>query len=242
MKYTITVNQSALAEYGLIYKTDWREWLIIDYLKDFVIYEHSKRIIYNNEEYIWLNYNHLMLSMPCLKLNSKSAVSVRIKKLERLGLIKTIQAPDNTLYYTFTDKMIDICFCRKKDIDRIKSRPHSQSYPHFSRPVRLTRTAPVRTGRTAQYNTNISIKNKDNNKDISFSSFLNTEEIKPQINTDEHRLEQEDNHESTKDRKHENPVKREVKGFKTLSGVWQVVENIRQRGLRKNPNKNDEIT
>jgi hypothetical protein len=224
MKYAITVNQSALAEYGLIYKTDWREWLIIDYLKDFVIYEHSKRIIYNNEEYIWLNYNHLIYHMPCLKLNCKSSVSVRIRKLEKLGLIKTIQAPDNTLYYTFTDKMIDICFCRKKDMQRLKSASVNsgshKSYPHFSRPVRLTRTAPVRTGRTAQYNTKISIKNKDNNKDISFSSFLNTEEIKPPINTDEYRLEREDNHESTKDRKHENPVKREVKGFKTLGGVW----------------------
>lgn len=193
--------------------------MIIDYLKDFVIYEHSKRIIYHNEEYIWLNYNHLLLSMPCLKLNSKSAVSVRIKKLERLGLIKTIQAPDNTLYYTFTDLIIDICFCRKKDMARIKSQQNPKSYPHFSRPVRLVRTDPVRAGRTAQYNTKISIKNKDN-KDISFVSCLKPEE--PQMETDRYR---------PKITNSINPVRKDIKGFKTLGGVWQVMEKIRQRGF-----------
>lgn len=120
MKYTITINQSALAESGLLHQTDWIEWCIIDYLKDFVLYKDSKRIRYENEEYIWLNYRHLLLNMPCLKIVSKSAISKRIRHLQELGLIKTIQATDNSLYYTITDKMIDYFFNRRKDLERVK--------------------------------------------------------------------------------------------------------------------------
>lgn len=120
MKYTITINQSALHKSGLLYQTDWMEWCIIDYLKDFVIYKKSKRIIYQNEEYIWLNYRHLLKSLPCLKVISKSTISRRIQHLVALGLIKTIQTVDNSLYYTITDKMIDYFFDRQKDWERIK--------------------------------------------------------------------------------------------------------------------------
>ncbi len=27
-----------------------------------------------------------------------------------------------------------------------------------------------------------------------------------------------------------NPIRKEVKGFKTMSGIWQVMENIKHRG------------
>jgi len=189
MKYTITINQSGLVNAGILFKTDWIEWFIIDYLKDFVIYQKSKRVIYKNEEYTWLNYNHLIASLPCIKLNSKSAISKRISRLERLGLIKTLRAKDNTLYYTFTDKLIDICFARKKDIERLKrANPNisnTPSYPQLTDPVLRRETDPVRLKRTAQYNTKNTIINKDYNNDISFSS-LKTKKIKKQINTDKH--------------------------------------------------------
>ena len=242
MKYTITINQSGLVNAGILFKTDWIEWFIIDYLKDFVIYQKSKRVIYKNEEYTRLNYNHLIASLPCIKLNSKSAISKRISRLERLGLIKTLRAKDNTLYYTFTDKLIDICFARKKDIERLKrANPNisdTPSYPQLTDPVLRRETDPVLLKRTAQYNTKNTIINKDYNNDISFSS-LKTKNIKKlQINIDKHREKIKPlNTQRTQNKDFFSvnsviSVVKESKGFKTFSNIWEVVENIRQRGLR----------
>jgi hypothetical protein len=65
------------------------------------------------DEYIWLNYNHLIDSLPFAYFKSKASVSRRIMKLRNLGLIETYQASDRTLYYTFTDKMIDLLFSKQ---------------------------------------------------------------------------------------------------------------------------------
>ena len=168
MKYTITINQSAILINGMINKTDLVDWAIIDYLKDFAIYKKAKKTIYQNDEYIWLNYNHLIMSMPLLKFKSKAALSKRINKLRQLELIKTYQTKDNTLFYTFTDQMIDICFARQSDIDRMKAQN--------SDPVSSRLTPPVTRRLTAQYKTKISIINKDNNRNTSFFFFFKTKD------------------------------------------------------------------
>jgi hypothetical protein len=66
------------------------------------------------KEYIWLNYKHLMDSLPFANLKAKSAVSKRIRNLKEVDLIDIYKAPDNSLYYTFTEKMMDLCFSRVK--------------------------------------------------------------------------------------------------------------------------------
>ncbi|MCX8015078.1 MAG: hypothetical protein N2748_03585, partial [candidate division WOR-3 bacterium] len=133
MKYTITVNQLGILYSGLIAETDLVDWAIVDYLKDFVYYRDRKRIIYQGEEYIWLNYKHLISSLPLVHLPDKRTLWRRISKLRRLGLIKTLKAQDNTLYYTFTERLIDICFTKKSDIERLKA----------NRPVSNKATGPV---------------------------------------------------------------------------------------------------
>lgn len=206
MKYTITINQYAVFINGLINKTDCVDWVIIDYLKDFSIYKKAKKIVYKNEEYIWLNYNHLIASLPLTKLKYKPKVTARISKLRDLGLIKTVKNKDNTLFYTFTERLIDICFTKSTDIDRLrknvgqgfslatdKSKPTTETgsfreglpysatsatsavriqplAQNVTPPVTNSVTPPVTKTVTAQYKTKISILNKDNNNDISFSS------------------------------------------------------------------------
>jgi hypothetical protein len=115
MKYTITINQSAVFSNGMINKTDLVDWAIIDYLKDFAIYRKSKRIYVKDSprpsrsatqpsnstrskncetlsqnqitqerrgnEYIWLNYNHLINSLPLANLKYKAKLAHRINKL-----------------------------------------------------------------------------------------------------------------------------------------------------------------
>jgi len=266
MKYTITINQLGLYYAGLNFKTDWNDWAIIDYLKDFALHPKSKRIIYKNEKYVWLNYNHLIANLPFCKFQGKWTVSRRIAKLRYLGLIKTYRAKDNTLYVAFTDKLIDICWAKRTDIEKMRKiagigEKHEQkclceeqsdeviSSPEIATPSARndksktaycqSQTKVVHNSSTAVavnshrgYCTNnataqiVTKYQTETNNNISFSSSLKTKteqttEIK----------EGENYHENTKERKHENPIRREVKGFKTMSGIWQVMENIKHRGL-----------
>lgn len=113
MKYTININQFALFNAGLYGKVDYSDIAILEYLKDFVYYKDHKAIRIKDNEYIWLNYNHLIDSLPFAYFKTKAAVSKRITKLQNLELISTYRAKDNTLYYTFTDKMIDLLFSKQ---------------------------------------------------------------------------------------------------------------------------------
>ncbi|MCX8015002.1 MAG: hypothetical protein N2748_03185, partial [candidate division WOR-3 bacterium] len=121
------------------------------------------------EEYIWLNYAHLMLNLPIAKIKGRWTVSRRISKLRQLGLIETIKTKDNTIYYTFTDRLIDICFARTKDRKRIKAyneenitndRPVA---PVAKDPIAVIAKDPVAIDATAQYITKNTILNKDYN-------------------------------------------------------------------------------
>lgn len=163
MKYTITINQHAIFVNGLVNKTDIIDWAIVDYLKDFALYKKARKIVHKNEEYIWLNYKHLLVNMPLLNINSKSAITKRINRLKNLGLIKTIQNKDNTLYYTFTDRLIDIIFTKKSDLEKAKN--SAPVHSNITDPVHFGQTDPVLRGDTAQYKTKITILNKDNNNE-----------------------------------------------------------------------------
>lgn len=111
MKYTITINQVGIAKAGLADKTDIVDWAIIDYLKDWFFSEKKKTIMNqeDGEKYVWVNYSHLLDNMPILKFN-KDTLSRRIKKLKKLGLLKTFATRDNTLYFVLTRLAVDVCF------------------------------------------------------------------------------------------------------------------------------------
>lgn len=164
MKYTITINQYAIFVNGLINKTDAIDWILIDYLKDFALYKNAKKKAFNNQEYIWLNYAHLMLNLPIVKIRTKSAITKRLAKLKALGLIKTIQDHDNTLYFTFTDKLIDCLFVKRPN--QLKKVPD-----RIADPCSLRETDPVHFGQTAQYITKNTILNKEykERKDFVFN-------------------------------------------------------------------------
>jgi hypothetical protein len=114
MKYSILINQVGIAKAGLLDKTDIIDWAIVDYLKDWFFSE-KRKTIFNADEgeyYVWLNLNHLLENMPLLRLN-KSALSERLKKLKSLGLIKTFQTKDNSLYFVLTPLCVDLMFHRE---------------------------------------------------------------------------------------------------------------------------------
>jgi len=111
MKYNIRINQRAIINSGLDNVTDVKGWIIFDYIYDWIDKNNSstKRITIKNEQgveeqYVWINYSHLLSELPLLGLKSKKPITIRIKQLEQRGLLKVFQAKDNTLYFNLTEK------------------------------------------------------------------------------------------------------------------------------------------
>lgn len=132
MKYTIFINQFALFTAGLVGKIDYTDIAMLEYMKDFVFF--PKRVSIwvaegqGRTEYIWLNYKHMIESLPFANIKSKSAIGRRLAKLRMLGLIRTYVSNNNTLYYTLTEKMIDLLFY-KRDIQRIEKNKGQKQQP-----------------------------------------------------------------------------------------------------------------
>ncbi|MCS7258346.1 MAG: hypothetical protein NZ601_03130 [candidate division WOR-3 bacterium] len=113
MKYTIRINQYLVTKFGFSKYLDVIDLAIVDYLRDFVLYPDAKRIVYDGVGYIWLNYRHLLASMPVLGIQNISGVSRRIAKLRGLGLIRTVKMSDNSLYYAFSPLGYSLFFDKK---------------------------------------------------------------------------------------------------------------------------------
>lgn len=95
MKYNININQRATDEYNKEFgvKLNHTDMTIFDYLfwictspSDKVI---AERLIYEDKEYTWINYSHLIKEMPIVKDISKSSISRILHKLEKAELIET---------------------------------------------------------------------------------------------------------------------------------------------------------
>jgi len=83
MQYTITINQLVLA----YTKLDLIESAIIEYLC-FICTSLNEKIEKERQDgYTWVNYKHLMKEMPLLRIKSKSAITPRIKKIEKEGYV-----------------------------------------------------------------------------------------------------------------------------------------------------------
>ena len=85
MKYSITINQLVLA----YTKLDIVEGAIIDYLYFICTTPNGKVEEKRIEGFTWINYKHLMLEMPLLRIKSKGAITPRIKNIEKAGYIAT---------------------------------------------------------------------------------------------------------------------------------------------------------
>lgn len=119
MLYNISINQKAIVEHNYHNKTDLVDWAIISYLASWYFTQNKKTIFVQDDaiNYIWLNYNHLINSMPLLGIKSKTAISERISKLKKLKLIKTFKTQDNNLYFILTPLCMEIAYLSNKDKD-----------------------------------------------------------------------------------------------------------------------------
>lgn len=116
MKYTILINQIGIADAGLIGKIDLVDTVILDYLNCWSTSPKRKIGAFEGEEYFWVNFNHLIEEIPILGIREKSRLSERFKKLRTLGLIKSFQYKDNTLYVRLLCG--DMFFAKKRGVLR----------------------------------------------------------------------------------------------------------------------------
>ena len=104
MKYSVNINVCGIDDAGLSKLTDLDDWAIIDYIQGWQTVPDAKRI----GLYVWINYKYLLDEIPVLNLNTKSAISNRIKKLKGLGLIETRQDKEKKIYVQITQKCANI--------------------------------------------------------------------------------------------------------------------------------------
>jgi len=119
MKYFIQINQIVLSKYKFL---DIKEAAILDYLRAWCQADDKKiKQLSIKEEgveyrYTWINFKHLIQEMPLLRIKDKGAISRRIKKLEKIGFIKTFRAPDMNLYIRLTEKIKELEFDGRKPV------------------------------------------------------------------------------------------------------------------------------
>jgi hypothetical protein len=101
MKYNININQLELSKTNI----DIIDASILDYVitmcNSLSKAVQAKRI----DGYTWINYKRLISDMPLLKINSKSALTPRFKKLELAGFILIRYLDGGRFFISLTDKV-----------------------------------------------------------------------------------------------------------------------------------------
>lgn len=108
MKYTFLINQAGIVDAGLAGSTDFNDWAILEYIAEWQVHGSATVI----DGHVWINFRHLMQQMPLLSVQTKGALSRRLKKLADLGLISSFQSEGNLLYAKVTDFYSSIVFFR----------------------------------------------------------------------------------------------------------------------------------
>jgi hypothetical protein len=103
LQYSITIPQLGVVANHLLDKTDVLDWIVLDYVRSFVSSKRAKAITKEGKRFVWINYVHLRKSLPIIKVKSKHALSRRVQKLAKLGLLEVFRARDNTLFARLTD-------------------------------------------------------------------------------------------------------------------------------------------
>ena len=116
MKYTILINQAAVVEAGLHKITDLVDWAILEYI---VAWQTNPEAERNQDDFVWINYKHFIAEMPLVGLNTKSAVSNRLKKLEELRLIEKVHDEDNRAFCKTTALFHQITQFKTKKLGRL---------------------------------------------------------------------------------------------------------------------------
>jgi len=131
MKYNININQVGVYRAGLLRKTDFVDWALIEFIKDLFAHPRTKKLPFEGKLFVWINYNHILEEMPMLEITTKNPLTDRFKKLKKLLLIETVALKDNTVYARLTEYCMDISSYRESD--KITASPDPPITPNSDR-------------------------------------------------------------------------------------------------------------
>jgi hypothetical protein len=103
--YVIFIPQLGLVANCLLDKAEPQHWIVLDCIRQWQENTKARFIRLDDERYVWINYGHLLESLPVLSLfgiNSKAPLTRILQKLEKLGLIETHRTKFNQLYARLT--------------------------------------------------------------------------------------------------------------------------------------------
>ena len=120
MKYRISINQQVLAETQL----DLLDTAILDYIH-FICTSRNPKIENSRRQddvgiWTWVDYSHLMSSMPLLRIKTRSSVTPRIRKVEKEGFILTKK--HGRRLYVLLEAKIDTLFVKTNDTVHLDER------------------------------------------------------------------------------------------------------------------------
>jgi hypothetical protein len=107
------------------------DWAILEYIKVAQLSSKMEKIKRDDKELVWINYKHLIKSMPLIKITNTAAISNRLKNLHDLGLIHKYKKPAtdklkcNRVYCCVSNKTVSITEFRKVHISNNEGVPIS---------------------------------------------------------------------------------------------------------------------
>ncbi|MEO0092533.1 MAG: hypothetical protein ABIK61_07475 [candidate division WOR-3 bacterium] len=113
MKYHISINQAGVFVSGLLPHTDLIDWAIVDYLLGVSIALRMVRKVIDGEEYVWVSTPAIVRQIPIIHLKRR-AVHMRLRNLEKLGLIAIKMGERRQFYIRLTDKILSVLYFSTK--------------------------------------------------------------------------------------------------------------------------------
>ncbi len=128
MKYTIYINQKELSKTYF----DLIDGSILDYLYFICNSKNEKIEAQRINGYTWVDYNKILSDNPLLRIKSKGAITRRVKKMEDLGFIKSIEKRKNghkLKYFALTKKSNCLFIQSNNPIHENETPIHLDAYP-----------------------------------------------------------------------------------------------------------------
>lgn len=219
LQYSITIPQLGIVANGLLDKAEPVDWILLDYIRRWELNKRAQAITKDGKRLVRINFKHLLESLPILhyfKIHSKSPITRKLQKLEKLGVIETFKAKDNTLFARLTEKAWE-CY---------QTRLSKHTEDEISPPVPLREKQPVShiekypvPPREEQHNRE-SIDNQNSKSFIKRKSYFNS--IKKNKN---------ENHSSNgnKNRENHDPSLTEEKIKQNLEIIRKAQEKLLQK-------------
>ena len=87
-KYTISINQRAVIEMGLLDRVDFIDLAIYDYIIDFILSDQCSKILDGNEQFYWIKASSIISGLPLIGISTERGINKRIDKLVECDLLE----------------------------------------------------------------------------------------------------------------------------------------------------------